>query len=154
MARQGGGPARKALWLAAALWVTAPAVAWATHQAMGLALAPLHWTGWAWALLGAPLLEEWVFRPLLQQGLHIHWSPRLGFIRAGWWAAAAASAVFALAHAPAHGWAALWWLVPGTALAVLWQQGARLALCAATHAWFNACLAIATVIATAGGTAR
>lgn len=152
MAKRRPDPA--ALWLAAALWTAAPAVAWAANQVAGMALAPAQWTGWAWALIGAPLLEEWVFRPLLQQGLHVHWSSRLGAARAGWWAAAAASMVFALAHAPAHGWAALWWLVPGAALAALWQLGARLALCASTHAWFNACLAIATAIAASGGSAR
>ncbi len=148
MPRPGSGPSRATIPLAVVLWLVAPVVAWAAHLTMGMSLAPVHWSSWAWALLGAPLLEEWVFRPLLQQGLHHYWSPRLGRTRAGWSAAAAASAAFALAHVPAHGTAALWWMVPGAALATLWQLGGRLALCTATHAWFNACLIIATIWST------
>lgn len=128
-------------WLLAAAWLVAVPVAWGAHLHLGLALRPANTMAWAWVLLGAPWLEEWIFRALLQQSLAQYGAPRWGARRAALGAAWLAAAAFALAHAPAHGLAATWWLLPGLALAGLWQQGAGLPACVATHAWFNACLA-------------
>lgn len=144
------GPAqagrRRVAWLLAACWLTAPLAAWVAHRALGMGLQPAAWPTWVWVLAGAPLLEEWIFRALLQQGLAQRLSPRWGAGRAAWAAALLSAAAFALAHAPAHGLAALWWGVPGLPLALLWQQRAGLPACVATHAWFNACLAAVSVV--------
>ncbi|GAA4425270.1 CPBP family glutamic-type intramembrane protease [Acidovorax lacteus] len=132
---------RRAAWLLAACWLIAPVGAWIAHQRLGMALAPADWQTWMWVLAGAPWLEEWIFRSLLQQGLAQWLAPRWSAPRAAWLAALLSAAGFALAHAPAYGLAALWWGLPGLALAMLWRQGAGLPACVATHAWFNACLA-------------
>ena len=111
-------------------------------------------------LLGAPVLEESVFRLLVQSSLHeglqrwrpplrSRFCPRPAAARAAVrrWAAAHGATVlttiaFAAAHAPAHGWHCLWWLVPGWALAEVWRRSGSLGACVATHAWFNLSLAL------------
>lgn len=44
---------------------------------------------------------------------------------------------FAGAHAPAHGWLAMWWIIPSVALGETWRRTGRLWPCVLLHAWFN-----------------
>lgn len=89
-------------------------------------------------LLLGPILEEYVFRALLQQWLADRWQrPQFAL-----WAA---TTLFASAHAPWIGWQALWLLLPGLALGGLWWRYRRLSLNVLVHAGFNAALVLATV---------
>lgn len=144
----------------AGLWVAAVAVAWIAQHWLGMGLRPAGAGALLWVLLGAPMLEESVFRPLVQSSLHEglqRWRPPLrsrfwprpAAVRAAVlrWAAAHGATVltamaFAAAHAPAHGWHCLWWLLPGWALAEVWRRSGSLCACIATHAWFNLSLAL------------
>jgi membrane protease YdiL (CAAX protease family) len=56
-----------------------------------------------------------------------------------------ASMCFAACHAPAHGWVALWWLLPSLVLGELWRRHRSWAVCAGVHAGFNGCLAAVTL---------
>ncbi|AYM97930.1 CPBP family intramembrane metalloprotease [Acidovorax sp. 1608163] len=144
----------------AGLWVAAVAVAWIAQHWLGMGLRPAGAGAWLWVLLGAPVLEESVFRPLVQSSLHEglqRWRPPL---RSRFWPRPAAvqavvrrwaaehgatvltTIAFAAAHAPAHGWHCLWWLLPGLALAEVWHRSGSLCACIATHAWFNLSLAL------------
>ena len=152
--------------LVLALAGIAPGVAWAAHEMLGLHLRPGLWTGWAsgiwawiWVLALAPALEELVMRPLLQSGFReqlgrlggIHWSrPE----RVGDWhghlANGATALVFAALHLPANELLTVWWLVPALAIGEVWRRGGKWAMCALLHAWFNACLVLATVLGSPG----
>ncbi|BEU94838.1 CPBP family intramembrane metalloprotease [Acidovorax sp. DW039] len=144
----------------AGVWAAAAAVAWLAHHWLGMGLRPAGAGAWLWVLLGAPVLEESVFRLLVQSSLHEglqRWRPPL---RSRFWPRSAAvrtavgrwsaehgattltAMAFAAAHAPAHGWHCLWWLVPGWALAEVWRRSGSLGACIATHAWFNLSLAL------------
>ncbi|WP_374666194.1 lysostaphin resistance A-like protein [Ramlibacter sp.] len=117
--------------------------AWLAHAALGLALRPEGGWAWAWALAVAPLIEEAVLRPLLQQGL---WDRMQALTRpAAAWPGHAANLFSALAfvalHVPGRGWDALWWLAPAVLLGEAWRRHRSLAACAGLHAWFNLCLA-------------
>lgn len=129
-----------------------PVVAWLSVSVLGLRLAPASAWLALWVLAIAPLLEETVFRHLLQQGMAQRlrdWCPGLGGPRdaAGHWASVLASVAFAASHAPQAGWMAMWWLVPSLALGELWRRQQRLWPCVALHAWFNLCLLGATLAA-------
>jgi membrane protease YdiL (CAAX protease family) len=159
MGREGAHPTRQLVFLAV-VWAAALAVAWVAQHWLGIGLRPAGAGAWLWVLLGAPVLEESVFRLLVQSSLHDglqRWCPplrsrfwpRSAAVRAavrGWTAEHGATVLtmlaFAAAHAPAQGWRCLWWLVPGWALAEVWRRGGSLAACVATHAWFNLSLAL------------
>ncbi len=152
-------PTRLLVFLAG-LWLATVAVAWVAQHWLGMGLRPAGAGAWLWVLLGAPVLEESVFRLLVQSSLHEglqRWHPPLrsrcrphsGAVRAAvrLWAAEHGATVltamaFAAAHAPAHGWHCLWWLLPGWALAEVWRRSGSLCACIATHAWFNLSLAL------------
>lgn len=157
---------RPGLLLALALATIAPVVAWAAHAWLGLYLEPGRWRGWtnnaasglgmvwfwAWVLALAPVFEELAMRPLLQTGLQhqlerIH-NDRLCGSRdwRGHLANAGTALVFAALHMPVNGALALWWLIPAAAIGEVWRRSARWSLCALLHAWFNACLAAATLV--------
>ena len=130
-------------WQTLACALLAPAAAWVALQGLHLPKAgPPAWPLLLWPLLAAPLLEEWVLRSLLQQGLQQRLGDRWRARPAAMAASVGASCAFALLHAPAHGLDALWWLVPGLALAELWRREQRLLPCVVLHAWFNACLLV------------
>jgi membrane protease YdiL (CAAX protease family) len=159
MGRERPRPTRLLAFLTG-MWVAAVAVAWLVHHGLGMGLRPAGAGAWLWVLLGAPVLEESVFRLLVQSSLHEglqRWRPPL---RGRFWPRSAAvrtavgrwstehgatmltTLAFAAAHAPAHGWRCLWWLVPGWALAEVWRRSGSLGACVATHAWFNLSLAL------------
>lgn len=139
----------RAAWTFAALLAAlAPPLAWFAQGALGVGLA---WGGWEQALIVlvlAPLVEEWVFRSLLQASI----APRLarrwpsGAARAAHGANLLASLLFVAAHWPGRGVWALWWAFPSLALGETWRRGERLLPCVLLHAWFNACLLGATQI--------
>ena len=132
-------PAWAAVGLMAAV---APAGAWLAHAGLGLSLRPGDGWALAWALVAAPLVEEAVLRPLLQQGIE-QWLRARAPVAATW-PGHAANLVCALAfvalHVPGRGWAAWWWLLPAALLGEAWRRHRSLAVCAGLHAWFNLCL--------------
>lgn len=149
--------------LALGLAMAAPLVAWGAHGLLGLQLnpglppvgaagLPGGVLGWAWVLVLAPLLEEFVMRTLLQTGLQ----QQLDRIAAaslntylewrGHAANAATALAFAALHMPENGVLALWWLVPALAIGEVWRRSASWPLCVLLHAWFNASLAAVTVL--------
>lgn len=123
---------------AGGLLVIAPAVAWLGWRLMGLQLFTPSWHAAAWAFALAPLLEEYVFRSLLQCGfqqrLPAAW-------RAGHLANLLTAGAFVAAHYPAHGWLAAAWLLPALALGELWRRTGKLWPCVLMHSWFNLSLA-------------
>ncbi len=86
-------------------------------------------------VVGAPLVEEWLFRGVLFRSFDLAWRPRWG--RAGAVGAVVASAlVFALAHGE-------WLQLPGlfllgVVLALVLRRTQRLTSSVATHVGFNA----------------
>lgn len=123
---------------AGGLLLIAPVVAWLGRYFMGLQLLTPSWGAAAWAFALAPLLEEYVFRSLLQCGLQ----QRLPATwRAGHLANLLTAGVFVAAHYPAHGWRAAAWLVPALALGELWRRTGKLWPSVLMHSWFNLSLA-------------
>lgn len=123
---------------AGGLLLIAPVVAWLGRYFMGLQLLTPSWDAAAWAFALAPLLEEYVFRSLLQCGLQ----QRLPATwRAGHLANLLTAGVFVAAHYPAHGWRAAAWLVPALALGELWRRTGKLWPSVLMHSWFNLSLA-------------
>lgn len=115
------------------------------HHWLGLVLAFTSIPAGLWMLVGAPLVEDAVFRYLLQDGLAkmLMAKHRLGNLQlvAGHVANALTSLVFVVAHPVAHTLMfQLWWLLPSLVLGELWRRYQRYEACAATHAWFNLCL--------------
>ena len=86
---------------------------------------------WAWMLVIAPVLEEWVFRAGLQEWL----------IRRAWRVPvviAVSAAAFAAAHAWVYpGWTWLLLLMPGAALALLYQRTRSVCWCIGAHSAMN-----------------
>ena len=137
------------------VWVGAPSVAWAAHALLGLSIVPTDLPSWIWLLGAAPLLEELVFRSLLQREVQ----DRLP----GWLVSATgtktlaglsdhlanviAGLAFVAAHAPQQGWSAVWWILPSLAIGDTWRRQQKLWPCVAMHAWFNASLAAASLVA-------
>jgi membrane protease YdiL (CAAX protease family) len=124
---------------------------------LSLPLTPPYWLA-AWPLLLAPALEEAVFRVGLQAGLQAVLKDWLGsFLKASkntqkippsrqylyteLASNTVASLCFAACHAPAQGWAAVWWLLPSLVLGELWRRHRRWSVCAGVHAGFNLSLA-------------
>jgi membrane protease YdiL (CAAX protease family) len=131
--------------------MVAPCGAWLAHAVFGLQVRTQTWPYWLWLLVAAPLVEETVFRPLLQQGLHqrlLGAGLHIGRVRQEPWAGHLANSItaiaFAAVHAPSHGWLAVLWLAPGLALGEIWRRGQSLWVCVALHSWFNLCLAVAS----------
>ncbi len=100
----------------------------------------------AWALVAAPLVEEFIFRGLVQRGLDdrrsgggtagLPWLVPLGGS-----ANLATAALFALAHVQVAGPSlAPWLILPSLVLGWCWARHRSVLLCAAAHAWFNLCL--------------
>lgn len=129
-----------------AVAAVAPLGAWLAHGWLGLALRPDGGWALAWALALAPLIEEAVLRPLLQQGLHgrLQAAGRPAAAWPGHAANLACALAFAALHAPGRGWEALWWLVPAILVGETWRRMRSLAACVALHAWFNLCLVLAS----------
>ena len=140
------------IWI---FWVGAPCVAWVAHAFLGLAMMPPDVPTWVWAMVIAPLLEELAFRPLLQRGLQERLPAWLGTAparqalrtNAGHLANALVALAFMAAHAPQQHWNALWWILPSLAIGEVWRQRQKLWPCVLMHAWFNASLAAATLLA-------
>lgn len=94
------------------------------------------WGSWGWvtvaaAALGAPILEEIIYRGLLQGAM-------VSAMKSPWLGIIATSAVFALAHAAAAPPFALPTLfVLGLALGAAMERSGRLGVCIAMHAGFN-----------------
>lgn len=130
------------------LWgviVLSPLWAYAAHHWLGLGLVLTSKTAWLWAIMGAPLVEEVVFRYLLQDKLTkiLLTQPKWGSTPTGVSHAAnvLSSFAFAFAHPIEHAlWFQLWWLLPSLVLGELWRRYQSLWVCVATHAWFNLCL--------------
>lgn len=120
--------------LAFALALAAPAFAWAGQQFFGLQLVPLGLTRWAWVVVFGPMVEEAIFRLLLQAGIY----ERLRPVRlAGQLANVLTALAFALVHAPQHGIIAVCWVLPALAIGEVWRRGGSWWLCVLLHAWFN-----------------
>ncbi len=132
-------------WVVAAAVLLTPPVALFVAGPMGLGMGKRSGPGLLVALLVAPLVEEWVMRPLLQRGLAESLSRRgLPACTAMAGAASVATAVFALVHLPGWSWAGLRdclpWLAPGAALAATWCWRQRTLDCVVLHAFFNTTL--------------
>lgn len=85
-------------------------------------------------LVVGPVLEEFVFRHQLQQGLAARWAqPKLALF--------ASSLLFALCHAPWMGWPAIGLLFPGLLLGWYWMRFKKLTYNVALHSAMNAALA-------------
>jgi membrane protease YdiL (CAAX protease family) len=97
---------------------------------------------WVWLLLLAPLLEETVFRAMIQQQLASWWSGPWGMTAS----ILCASGLFALLHAFHQGALGLLVFFPSLVLGYLWHQNRSLTQCIALHAGMNACfwLTVAT----------
>lgn len=125
----------------------APLGAWLAREWLSITALPQGALALAWVLIGAPVLEEAVFRPLLQQALAQRLAPKLPATHAG---AAGHTAnlltalVFVGVHWPGRGPMALLWLVPSLALGETWRRTQQLLPCALLHGWFNACLVLAS----------
>lgn len=122
-----------------------PLWAYAAQHWLGLGMVFANLSAGLWVIIGAPLVEEAVFRYLLQGGLNhlLMTQPRPGMspLWAGHASNVLVSLVFACAHPPAHAWLFhLWWLLPSLVLGELWRQYQNYVRCAAVHAWFNLCL--------------
>lgn len=124
------------VWLAVVL--VSPLVAWGV-VAMGKPLGAQG--GWhlLWALVGSPLLEEWVYRAAIQQPLAARLALRFP-VHAGHGANVLTATLFVAVHSPAHGVWALAWGLPGWVLGELFRQTQRVWPCVLLHAWFNVSL--------------
>ena len=92
----------------------------------------------AWLLVFSPVLEEFVFRSILQRNLTDYFARRCSENRAPFLAALISAGIFALCHGYRVGpqWMALW-IVPGWALAEIWRRERSVWICMAAHACFN-----------------
>jgi hypothetical protein len=120
----------------------APVLAWLLLPC--LLLLVLRAPGWAWPLLGAPLLEEIVFRAGLQAWLQDRLAVDHSTNPGTWlWRAGLANALTGLAFAAAHAavrpslLSALT-LLPALLLGAVYQRTRRLRDCVVLHASFNA----------------
>lgn len=137
------------------LWVGAPSVAWVAHALLGLSMVPTDLPSWIWMFAAAPLLEELAFRPLLQRGVQERlpsWLASKGDMNAlsfstDHLANFIVGLAFVAAHAPQQGWSAVWWIVPSLAIGETWRRRQKLWPCVFMHAWFNACLTAASLVA-------
>jgi membrane protease YdiL (CAAX protease family) len=97
-----------------------------------------------WVLVMAPVVEEWVFRALLQReiaaALLRRFGQRFSALGAQLTANMVASIGFAVAHAPLHGWMAVGWILPGLLLGECWRRTQSLWACAALHSSMNLAL--------------
>ena len=140
------------IWI---LWVGAPSVAWVAHALLGLSMVPTDLPSWIWMLGAAPLLEELAFRPLLQRGIQERlpsWLASKGAMKTRSFptdhlASLIVGLVFVAAHAPQQGWSAVWWIVPSLAIGETWRRRQKLWPCVLMHAWFNASLIAASLVA-------
>lgn len=135
-------------WLLGAVVLT-PGLAWWAATLGGYRLVLNDLPSAAVALLLAPLVEEWVLRTGLQQGLLRAFTQRS-------WVTAKAEAmsvllctlVFALIHLDQFTWGAVLrcapWLAPGSVLALAWCWRRRLSDCVLLHFYFNIALAWAS----------
>ncbi|MFZ4478795.1 MAG: CPBP family intramembrane glutamic endopeptidase [Rhodoferax sp.] len=91
-----------------------------------------------WMLVCAPVIEEVVFRRILQKNLGDFLSQRFSQHSAAVCAALISAVVFALCHGYRVGpqWMVLW-LVPGLALAEIWRRERSVWICILVHAYFN-----------------
>jgi membrane protease YdiL (CAAX protease family) len=90
-------------------------------------------------LLLAPLLEEYVFRAMLQQWISDRFrAPRFALL--------ASSIIFAMCHIPWIGWVAVGMLIPGLMLGLYWLRFRNLWWNVALHSAMNAVLALASAI--------
>lgn len=90
-------------------------------------------------LLLAPLLEEYVFRFLLQQWIADRLrNPRFALITC--------SIIFAMCHMPWIGWAAVGMLIPGLMLGFYWMRFRKLWWNVALHSVMNAALWLVTML--------
>ena len=121
-------PLRSGLSGLAAACAVAVAVAVAAAAAAGALPWPL-----VWLLVGAPLVEEVIFRLGVQETL----LRRLPASRAGW-ATLLTAAAFAGAHLLVRpGWMAAATVLPALAIGLLYGRTRRLAPCVLWHALFN-----------------
>ena len=120
-------------WLVVCL--VSPLVAW-VWVGLGRPLAVQG--GWplTWALVGSPVLEEWVYRAGVQTTIAVRLSGRLA-PHAPHWANLFTALLFVAVHAPAHGVWAWAWIVPGLLLGELFRQTQLVWPCVGLHAWFN-----------------
>jgi membrane protease YdiL (CAAX protease family) len=91
-----------------------------------------------WMLVCAPVLEELVFRNILQLNLADYLSRRLSPEYAPHLAVLISASIFALCHGYRLGpqWMVLW-IVPGWALAEIWRRDRSVWACIVVHAYFN-----------------
>lgn len=135
--------------------VGAPTVAWVAHTLLGLSMLPGDIPSWIWTFGAGPLLEEVAFRPLLQRGIQERfpsWLESAGVMKpltgsADHLANLFVGFAFVAAHIPQQGWSAVWWIVPSLAIGEIWRRRRKLWPCVLMHAWFNASLTAATLVA-------
>ena len=109
--------------------------------ALSFGLAPVKITNLqqaVWLLVLSPVLEEFVFRSILQRNLADLLAQRFSKNLAPLFAALISASIFALCHGYRVGpqWMALW-IVPGWALAEIWRRERSVWICMAVHAYFN-----------------
>lgn len=114
------------------------------HQTLSLIVKnldnPWTWAVIAGAVIGAPILEEVIYRGFVQKAV-------AGLVGKGWWSVMITSTIFAAMHwsaVPPHALVPLW--VLGVALGVAAERTGRLGPAIIMHAAFNA-LNVALAIA-------
>lgn len=135
--------------------IAAPTVAWVAHSMLGLTLLPADIPSWIWMFGAGPLLEELAFRPLLQRGIQeripllLEWTGVINPLAgsADHLSNFIVGLAFVAAHIPQQGWSAVWWIVPSLAIGEIWRRRRKLWPCVFMHAWFNASLTAATLVA-------
>lgn len=97
-----------------------------------------------WMLVCAPVIEEFVFRRILQRNLADFLSQRVGDAAAPLLAVLISATVFAICHGYRVGllWGLLW-VAPGLALAEIWRRDRSVWVCIFVHAYFNAAIWLA-----------
>lgn len=112
-------------------------------SSLGFALRAVDPWSLAWALVAAPLVEEFIFRGLVQRGLEDRRASRGASWLAplGGSANLATAALFALAHVQLAGpTLAPWLMLPSLVFGWCWARHRSVWGCAAAHGWFNLCL--------------
>lgn len=125
------------------LTLAMPPLAWLGQRWLGLGLQPATAVAWLWAIALSPLLEESVYRRLLQDGAAdlLHRFFDTGSKAGAHLANLIAALGFVAVHATSHGWFALWWLLPALLLGEVYRRTRSLLAAVALHGWMNISLA-------------
>lgn len=84
----------------------------------------------------SPIIEEIIFRKLLQQEIHELIKIKTTF-KSTVIPNLVSSIIFTTAHSPTWGNNAIWWIIPSLVLGELWRRHKNIKLCIFIHSWFN-----------------